>query len=336
MKTMESLTNEAKLIRVYGQGKWSTCVLNNQLYLLTTTKITQHNTIAIIKVNNECTIYNRDMVNLFVDWSHENFKNSIPTDKLSEQKVKEYLITYLKDDVREILTFSKNKEALTNVINQFSDELKPKIHKGLIDLGVEFNNEFTPYTQAYTKFQIEDFFNRKYYYICFDVANQKYEMTNNNDFSKVFKNGSCGSRNKLENDKNCYVFFFKKADVSIIQDNDLHRAIQKDLIKNPYEAVEKFIEYENRLTKALDGTIQDIAEIQGSCELVNVYYPNIQYYTEEIVKTIRNYQKSNSDIEKATCTSDLRNYYQGIYAELQKSQDSLKKMNDKRNEVRNV
>lgn len=322
------LTNDARLIQVYDDGKYSTVVDGDLLYLLSSTKIHPSNTIATIDATLNCVIYDRDKANCFVDYSHEHFRNAAPIDYLPESKIQNYITNYLCEDIMWLLQFKPcdtNKE-LDTVINKFPENLQKKIQKSLVELGVTG----VPYIRAYNAFQMTELYEKKYYYACFNLESMRYELTNNGDFSKTFKNGSCGSWNQLTNigrDKG-YVFFFDKLDIEPIVSEGLLEQIDFDVKNSPYKAANKFLILEDKFTKAMDIAVKQIIEKQGFCDTSSAYYSSIEPYTESIAKAIRKYQNSNDTKLKAQCKSDLLNYYSNSYKELQKMQDKLKELHN--------
>ena len=327
-KTSLSLTEEAKLVQVYGHGDFSTVVEGNYLYLLSTTKIAEYNIIATFDINENYVIYNRDKANVFVDWSHEAFSRdkSVQIDALPDTKIAEHLINYLREDINALLVFKSTEKGdiLEQVINVYPEDTKVKILKGLERLKVS-NDYKVSYIVPSTEYQMKHLYDKKYYYACFDTQNKKFEMTNSNDFSIVIKNGSCGSWKQISNNPKSFVFFFNKSDCPLAN-KDICNIIEQDLLTNPYEAANKFIVLEDKFTKGIDTAIEIITSKQGTIDLSLTYYPVMEDYANSIAKTLGKYKKATIDSEKAECMSDLKNLYSNAYNELQKAQDSLKKL----------
>lgn len=319
------VTDNAKLVQVYADGKFSTAIDGDKLFLLSTTQISRYNVIASFDNKGHSVIYDRDKANVFVDWSHEHFNQPGDLEKLPEYRIVEYLTNYLDQDLLKLITFTKDTTEIMEVVNKFDEHNKAKIMKAFENLNV-LGDYTVPLTQAYTLNQVNYLYEKNLYYACFDTQNQKYDITNNGDFSKTYKNGSTGSWKRMLESSTSYIFFFKRTDTSTFYEENILKMIDEDLEGNPYKAANKFIDLENRFTKEIEKAVSNIANIKGFINTDTVYYPNIDDFVENIAKSIMAYQKTNNSIEKAKHRSDLVNLYSNCYLELQKGQDTLRKV----------
>lgn len=314
-----------KLIQVYDNGRYSTIVAGDRVFLLFTTKVSKYNIIATFDKYENWVIYNRDRANMFVDWSHEAFNKEHPVqlDKLSDAQLAEYLVSYLASDIKYLLKFELTDEIL-NLVKEFPENFQKTINKGLDELCLSGNHGI-PFTRVYTQNQVNWFFNRKFYYICMNLETKKFEVTNGT-FTKVFKNGSAGTWKQLLSNPKCYIFFFNRTDDTTLYGEDLDRQVNFDLQKSPYEVANSFLKLESKFAKAMDNTVSFITGKTGAIPADMVYYSDIEQSVESVSNDIRLWQKSKDLDIKAKCFSDIKNTYECIYGELQHMQDALRKL----------
>jgi hypothetical protein len=321
-----NFTENAKVVQVYDKGRFSTAVDGNNLYLLFTTKISRYNVIASFDKRNNVVVYDRDKANLFVNYSHEHFGKSGDIDKLPESQIIDYLLSYLEPDLASLIKFENPKienDFLQEIISRYPEDIQNRIHKGLDELGVVG----IQYLQAFTQSQIKWCSDRKYYYICLDTSNNKFEMTNS-DFSKVIKNGSCGSWKYLLSNQNAFVIYFNRTDDNSMFNEDLELQVSLDMQGTPYAAASRFIKLEDEFTKALNELVDVVAKQQGTVDMSIVYYPTVEQYSESIAKSIRSYQKETDERKRHDIFDGTKKLYSDAYNELQKAQTSLRKLHE--------
>lgn len=327
------LTENAELIQVYGKGQFCTVIENKLLYLLKTTYISKYNVIATFDINGNCTIYNRDNANCFVDWSNEFFGQSGNIEDLPDSKIKNLLISYLEPDILNLiefseLTFSGNFERL---FNKYSKADQEKILEGLKKLGVYQNNKFiVPWMQVTSMKQIEWSDSKLLSFVKLNTEIMHYDIcsrTLEGGYNIAAKNGQCGTNKKFEKDleNRCYIVF-KNSCASTFYDKNIAGQVKEDIKGSSYNAANKFVKIEEKLIKDLDALIEEASKKNLFVDISKVQYPDIDALAEKIARCIKQYQKSSDVAEKAELICILKDAYLEAYDNLQKSQISYERL----------
>lgn len=327
------LTENAELSEVYGKGQFCTVIENDLLYLLRTTYISKYNAIASFSIEGNCTIYNRDFANCFVDWSNEFYGKSGSIEDLSDDKIKELLKSYLEPDILNLMRFN-NTELSGNfkrIFETFSKEDQEKILEGLQRLGVYKNNKFIiPWTQITSMKQIKWSNEKLFSFAKLNVENMHYDIcsrTLNGGYNVIAKNGNCCTDKQFTKDSEnkCYIIFDTSC-LSTIYNKNIAGQVKEDLKGSSYYAANKFIKIEEKLIKDLDTLIEEASKKLLHVDMSKVEYPNIDHLAEKIAKYVKAYQKSEDIAEKAELTCALKEVYTEAYDNLQKSQVSYEKL----------
>lgn len=335
------ITENAQLISIYGD-RFCTIIENDRLYLLKSTVISRYNVIAEINIMKDTIIYDRDKANLFVDWSHEHFGKSGNIEDLSEQQIKDYISSYLEEDLLKLIKFDLTEVTgdFLRIIRKFDVNKQIKIFDALEKMKVYDKEQrvFTvPYIQAMTVKMLEWNEDNLFSFIKLDAVKQNYDIcqrTIDNGYIIIAKNGSCGTFKKIAKDvdnKICLVFNQqpKKEYSNSKTDIMIETKVQEDLSKlTSYTAANQFVKLEERFSKSIDELISISANKDCFVDLKEVYYPQIDKSIEQIAKLVRRYQylqKQNlATSEQEEIVVKLHKEYKTCYEELEKAQKSLK------------
>lgn len=317
-------TENARLLQIYS-GQYCTVIDDDKLFLIEGTKIQKTNAIAILDVKENCTIINRDKINVFIDFSNEHFGNNDAIDRLPESKIIEYVVEFLLTDINELITFNcKNFDYIDNLLSNFNDKDKKDFYAALDNVKL-FKNFAVPYTRVYSLSQINYLLEKGYYYICINTQRNRYAVSSTN-YKKYYSNGACGPWKKLQKSLDFYyVIFFKVSDEAQVDTKDIYKILEKDLSTNNtiYKTANALLQLEERLTKSLNEVINIASNKLGIVKIDTAYYPKIDDIVEQIVQQMHAYHKCSLE-NKSKHFEALKELYTNVYKELQKSQDSLK------------
>lgn len=338
------ITDKAKLISVYGE-KFITIIEGRQLYLLSSTVISRYNAIASIDISNNCTIYDRDKVNCFIDWSHEHYGNAGKIDELPEQQIKKYLTSYLQNDTYNLISFSQTEitSDFARIFDRMEDMHKSTILESLYKAKMYSAKDGTfiiPWTQIVTKDQMQWAHDNKYTFMFLNAATQHYDCckrTSDGKYEVICKNGLCGSWSKVSKDLDncCCILFNQKPGLSIELEENLEKQIIEDMKGSAYYAANKFVKLEEQFNKSLEQLTISFTDKFGYIDTSKVHYPQIDEYAETIAKTVRAYKRNpDNAVQKQQCKDILIKTYTLAYSELQKAQDSLKSLNEQLNNIK--
>lgn len=344
-----SLTENAKIISIYGNSEFCTVLEGDKLYLLKSTIISKYNVIASMAIDKTVTIYDRDKANLFVDWSHEHFGKHGEIDELPESQIKDYIVLYLESDINKLIKFD-NVEFSGNfkrIFDKYSLEHKNEILKGLEKMGVYKNNKFIiPWCQAYTIGQINDSIENLRPFIKLNFKKQRYDicrMLATNKWHIFAKNGNVGTDKKLISDKEdcCFIMFDDSGDLkeNSVSSKELEEIKNKITLKikedlqrgSGYAAANQFVKIEEDFNKKVENLVTQASDKNLFIDLEDIYYPNIDKQTERVSILIRKYSKldKTNNIEIDSIEKELQELYEFIYNELQKAQVSLMTLQQK-------
>lgn len=333
-----NLSKDAKLSQIYGKNKFSTVIDGDIIYLMSSTHISKYNVIAMITSDN-CQIVDRDKANIFVDWSHEHFGNPDKIESLSNERICNYIMSYLEPELTSLITFSKTEisEELSNILNRFSKESKEELFTALSKaelFDLTTNNFNVPYTRLTTKKQMEWAHENMYTFIFLNADNATYDCCSREKsgaYNIIAKNGRCGSWKQIEKQKdNAICLIFDQTPLKDPNDEKIDAQVREDICGSSYKAANKFIILEEKFSKSLNEVINVITAKQGVLDLQKVHYPDVNTHAENIAKIVRAYNKLDETnfVEKEELTLKLKETYKIAYEELQKSQDSLKELHE--------
>lgn len=323
------VSKDAKILQVYGEDEFCTIVNDGLVYLLKTTQLSRYNVIAALDVSGNCTIYDRDRANLFVDYTGLH-RNSIEIDKLDECQIVAYLKEYLQPDITTLIKFKKDFTEFLKFISIADTDIKTKIYKALQNVNClsTDNNLLINFTRAYTTDQMRYLEDHYYLFIVLNFETNKYAVCQKQENGKyiVFdKNGTVGTHKKLFQHKDTMAFFaFNKRPKSIENFSKIKEIVLKDLEDSSYNVANKFIKIQQELDDALDNEKQRILAKSIILDLSGIYHADLEVYAEEIAKLIRKYKKLTALDNKEELIEHLTKIYSDAFVEIEKAKASLK------------
>lgn len=322
------VSKDAKILQVYGEDEFCTIVNDGLVYLLKTTQLSRYNVIAALDVSGNCTIYDRDRANLFVDYTGLH-RNSIEIDKLDECQIVAYLKEYLQPDVDSLIAFTDESTALFNFIDKFEITARTKILSALAKAGVLSQGMLTT-TVALAKSagQMEKLEKDLYTFAKLDNLNNKYDICQRTDEGKYIvlaKTGSVGNYRKMSAHQD-YIMFVAFNQLPKAKENfsKIKEIVLKDLEDSSYNVANKFIKIQQELDDALDNEKQRILAKSIILDLSGIYHADLEVYAEEIAKLIRTYKKLTALDNKEELIEHLTKIYSDAFVEIEKAKASLK------------
>lgn len=331
------LSDDAKLVQVYGEDEFSTVVDNDLIYLLRTTKISKYNVIASVDAKLNCKIFDRDKANLFIDWSHEHYGKAGKIEDLSDEQIEYYISNYLEPDTVELLTFKPMDAYKDNdfykVVVQCNPDVQNEIFTSLCKLGVYAIPDvyYAPVTITYTQLQSDYLENKMYAFCKMNSAKNKYATCSRQDNGKYIVhgcNGTVGKIKKMSNQLEHIAIFFDKLPSTLANTSKIEQAVKRDVEGSSYHVANRFIKLQSALDKAINKEVERIQNIKGHIDLANVNYPDLEVHAEQIAKLIRKYKNTNMLDVKQNITKELINVYVDAVKEIQKTVSSIKALNE--------
>ena len=309
---------DQKLLQVYGDNLFSTIKAGKFIYLLDSTRISKYNVIAQLDAKGNCTIFNRDKANIFVDWSHEHYGKKGEIDELPEQQIKDYLIE-----------FSKDTTEFNKMLSKANSNTQYEILTALMNAGLLANSNMflVDFTIAHTINQMQKFEEDLYTFAKIDVKNNKYDICSRLDTGKykvIAKNGSIGNYKKMASNSDSVMFVVFNQRPKLIEELDkIETKVRQEVELSSYQAANKFIKIQETLEKEIASNVQKITDTKGFIDLSKVYYPDLDVYAEDIAKKITKYKKLTELEDKEAIIKSLIKVYSDAFIEINKSKACL-------------
>lgn len=330
------LSENSKLIQIYGEDKFSTIVDGNLVYLLKTTKISRYNVIASLDVKLNCKIFNRDLANLFVDWSHEYFEKPGKIEDLTDEQIAGIIANYLEPDTVELLTFKPmedyykdNDNDFSKVIQNFySCEDQARVFEGLCKLKVYAIPDVWHYPVAFAYTQLQsDYLEQKQYSYCrLNATLGKYDICSRDDNGKYIVHAKNGSTRKLKKpfDGTMLTVFFEQLPKTIEYKSKLEQVVKRDVEGSSYHVANRYIKLQSAYDKTIKNLIEDIQSTKGFIDLSSIEYPDFEVYAEAVALGIRKYKRQTALDEKQKTIEELTEVYSNILKETDKALKTVK------------
>lgn len=322
-------SEDQKLLQVYGDNLFSTIKVGKFIYLLDSTRISKYNTIAQLDAKGNCTIFNRDKANIFVDWSHEHYGNKGEIDELPEQQIKDYISSYLEPDLDYLVEFSKDTTEFNKMLSKANSNTQYEILTALMNAGLLANSNMflVDFTIAHTINQMQKFEEDLYTFAKIDVKNNKYDICSrldNGKYKVIAKNGSIGNYKKMASNSDSVMFVVFNQRPKLIEELDkIETIVRQEVELSSYQAANKFIKIQETLEKEIASNIQKITDTKGFIDLSKVHYPDLDVYAEDIAKKITKYKKLTELEDKEEIIKSLTKVYSDAFIEINKSKTCL-------------
>lgn len=331
------LSENSKLIQIYGEDKFSTIVDGDLIYLLKTTKISKYNVIASLDVKLNCKIFNRDLANLFVDWSHEYFEKPGKIEDLTDEQIAGIIANYLEPDTVELLTFKpmesyfndKDTGDFYNVVRNYeSPRVQAELFEGLCKLGVYAISDTWYYLVAFAYTQLQsDYLEQKQYSYCrLNATLGKYDICSRDDNGKYIVHAKNGSTRKLKKpfDGTMLTVFFEQLPKTIEYKSKLEQVVKRDVEGSSYHVANRYIKLQSAYDKTIKNLIEDIQSTKGFIDLSSIEYPDFEVYAEAVALGIRKYKRQTALDEKQKTIEELMEVYSNILKETNKALKTVK------------
>ena len=327
------LSDDAKLVQVYGEDEFSTVADNDLIYLLKTTRISKYNVIASIDAKLNCKIFDRDKANLFIDWSHEHYGKAGKIEDLSDEQIEYYISNYLEPDTVELLTFKPMDAYKDNdfykVVAQCNPDVQNEIFTSLCKLGVYAIPDvyYAPITIAYTQLQSDYLENKMYAFCKMNSAKNKYATCSRQDNGKYIVhgcNGTVGKIKKSHNQLEHIAIFFDKLPSTLANSSKIEQVVKRDVEGSSYHVANRYIKLQSAYDKIIKNLIEDIQSTKGFIDLSSIEYPDFEVYAEAVALGIRKYKRQTALDEKQKTIEELMEVYSNILKETNKALKTVK------------
>lgn len=320
---------DQKLLQVYGDSQFSTTKSGRFIYLLDSTRISKYNVIAQLDAKSNCTIFNRDKANLFVDWSHEHYGKRGEIDELPEQQIKDYIKSYLEPDLDSLAEFSKDTYEFNEMLSKASSNTQYEVSTALMSAGLLSNSNMflVDFLIARTANQMESFESGLYTFAKIDVKNNKYDICSrldNGKYKVIAKNGSIGNYKKMASNPDSIMFVVFNQRPKLIEELDkIESKVRVEVELSSYQAANKFVKIQEELEKEIASAIQKITDTIGFVDSSKIYYPDLDVYAEDIAKKITKYKKLTEPEDKEEMIKSLTKVYSDAFVEINKAKTCL-------------
>ena len=324
-----NFSEDQKLLQVYGDNLFSTIKAGKFIYLLDSTRISKYNVIAQLDARGNCTIFNRDKANIFVDWSHEHYGKKGEIDELPEQQIKDYISSYLEPDLNYLVEFSKDATEFNEMLSKATSNTQYEVTTALMNAGLLANSNMflTDFAIARTINQMQKFEEDLYTFAKIDVKNNKYDICSrldNGKYKVIAKNGSIGNYKKMAANSDSIMFVVFNQRPKLIEELDkIETKVRQEVELSSYRAANKFVKIQEDLEKEIASNVQKITDTKGFIDLSKVHYPDLDVYAEDIAKKITKYKKLTEPEDKEEIIKSLTKVYSDAFIEINKSKTCL-------------
>lgn len=322
-------SEDQKLLQVYGDSLFSTVKVGKFIYLLDSTRISKYNVIAQLDAKGNCTIFNRDKANIFVDWSHEHYGKRGEIDELPEQQIKDYISSYLEPDLDYLVEFSKDSVEFNEMLSKANSNTQYEILTALMTAGLLANSNMflVDFALARTINQMQKFEEDLYTFAKIDVKNNKYDICSrldNGKYKVIAKNGSIGNYKKMASNPDSIMFVVFNQRPKLIEELDkIETKVRQEVELSSYQAANKFIKIQEELEKEIASNVQKITDTKGFIDLSKVHYPDLDVYAEDIAKKITKYKKLTDLEDREELIKSLTKVYSDAFIEINKAKTCL-------------
>lgn len=322
-------SEDQKLLQVYGDSLFSTVKVGKFIYLLDSTRISKYNVIAQLDAKGNCTIFNRDKANIFVDWSHEHYGKRGEIDELPEQQIKDYISSYLEPDLDYLVEFSKDAVEFNEMLSKAKSNTQYEILTALMNAGLLANSNMflVDFVLARTINQMQKFEEDLYTFAKIDVKNNKYDICSrldNGKYKVIAKNGSIGNYKKMAANSDSVMFVVFNQRPKLIEELDkIETKVRQEIELSSYQAANKFVKIQEELEKEIASNVQKITDTKGFIDLSKVHYPDLDVYAEDIAKKITKYKKLTEPEDKEEIIKSLTKVYSDAFIEINKAKTCL-------------
>lgn len=323
----------AEIVKTYHNGKYHGIIWNDTYYLTLANSDDLEQIIVSFDKDMDGILNDIDLAKCFINHSLPKMDN---LDNLSTQKLIMILMDLLKDDFRPL---NINTELLNNdfdkIFRQFKEKHQNTIIEALRTMKVidENNKSIMPFRILKDKQEMRRAKKELLPFMKLCTLSQHYdicERTLDGGYIIIAKNGGCGSHNAIANDKEhkMLIVFDKRCNTQPIMSEkmnpDLKHLILQDLKSTPYQVANRFVKFEEKLSKKYDIVTEKITDKIGFIDGKLLKYPNLDDETNGIANLIRKGQSSNENIDQII--NDLSKLYLSADAKLKESAQALKEL----------
>lgn len=331
---------DAKVVQTLKDNKFSLLMKDELLYLFNSTVCTNQSVIASINVKCDCTLYCRDLANLFVS----EMTNDYEVEALPDEKIKQIISNIIEPYTVELLKFklySENDTTIDNcdfmkVISKFeSPEDQCKLFESLCDMKVYSmpGTFYIPIAIAYTQLQSNYLEDKMYSFCKINSTRNKYATCSRTETGKYIIHGKNGTVGKIKgyfsDNQDALTIFFEQRPQKSCDTDKIRKQVELDVVGSSYVAANRYIKLQTAYESLIQEQIERIQRIKGVIDISTINYPDLEVYAEQIAKLIRKHKNSKDAIVKDNILKELTVVYSNAEEEIEKAKitvEHLKKI----------